>query len=479
MKCNDINVMINDYLDGLLNEKEMQEFNNHIENCEKCKLEFEEIRFIHEIMADSELSSLPENFEKELSQKLEKINSESKQDIENEKHTVNVEKERLEKKKEKKIFGTKDKSKLIDFTSFKESRSFMYIKNHQRMVASLAALLMIGVFTVTSMDNISTFNMQMQDSVVSEEAVESAPADFAVTNESFENKAKADLKMSSAREDSTVGTMAMDNIEFGMAESVEEPSFSDESSVVNNSGGSDSSEIDYSKDRLIIKNGYASIEVLDFDKTISDITNYVTSNGGYVSDMSSSDYGVYNEERDRYLKSGYVNIRIPKNLFDSMFEEISTYGNVQSTNIRSNDITDSYRSTADEVINLEIREKKLREIMEKTVEIKDVIEVERELSRVRGEINRLQGTLQNWEALVELSSVNIEIREVKTLNKYVRPVDATLFEQAKFALIETLNNLMLFVERFIVAFIGNIPNFIIIGFVALVLRIFYKKRLKG
>lgn len=470
MNCKDINVLINNFLDGSLTELEALQFESHIETCVECRLEFEEIKFIHEIMADSELSSLPENFEEELREKLESVNIEvNDEDLKG--STVVLEKQ---SSKTSKVKSTKkEKSKLIDFNAFKESRSIAFVKKHRRMITSVAAVFMIGVFTLGSMDSIPSYRFGSDESYVTSDMVYDEVAE--------EMSMEAPSVMSTMAVESN-GNLKQDrgnvSVTFNEELSSPEAEYGDGKANYALSTSDDNAGVNYKEDRLIIKNGYASIEVLDFDKTMSDIKAFVNSNGGYVSDLSSSKYGDYNEDKDRYYKSGYVNVRIPKRLFDQMFSEISSYGNVESTSISTNDITDSYRGISDEVINLEIREKKLREIMEKTVEITDVIEVERELSRVRGEINRLSGTLQNWESLVELSSINIQIIEVKTLNKYIKPVDATLLEQAKYALIRSLNDLVLFVERFVVAFIGNLPNFIIIGVLALIGRFVYRRRLK-
>lgn len=470
MNCKDINVLINNFLDGSLTELEALQFESHIETCVECRLEFEEIKFIHEIMADSELSSLPENFEEELREKLESVNIEvNDEDLKG--STVVLEKQ---SSKTSKVKSTKkEKSKLIDFNAFKESRSIAFVKKHRRMITSVAAVFMIGVFTLGSMDSIPSYRFGSDESYVTSDMVYDEVAE--------EMSMEAPSVMSTMAVESN-GNLKQDrgnvSVTFNEELSSPEAEYGDGKANYALSTSDDNAGVNYKEDRLIIKNGYASIEVLDFDKTMSDIKAFVNSNGGYVSDLSSSKYGDYNEDKDRYYKSGYINVRIPKRLFDQMFSEISSYGNVESTSISTNDITDSYRGISDEVINLEIREKKLREIMEKTVEITDVIEVERELSRVRGEINRLSGTLQNWESLVELSSINIQIIEVKTLNKYIKPVDATLLEQAKYALIRSLNDLVLFVERFVVAFIGNLPNFIIIGVLALIGRFVYRRRLK-
>ncbi len=51
-------------------------------------------------------------------------------------------------------------------------------------------------------------------------------------------------------------------------------------------------------------------------------------------------------------------------------------------------------------INLQLQEEHLREILQKADNVEDLLQVEKELNRIRTEIDRLTGILNNYDKLV-------------------------------------------------------------------------------
>lgn len=458
MNCNDINILINKRIDGTINQLEEVVLEDHIKTCPSCKEELEDLLYLNEIMADSELVSLPEGFEEELKVKLEKAVS-------------NIE---VDKKSNVLDFNKTRKANITNIAEF--------MSRHKKGLASVAAVFMVGVLTFSTLND-----MKYMD-----KAQVNVAFDTAVTRSMDTDTNYLDAKVGTMEftEDMAVESAMADSPEtsvYGITTTTAEPGAMSEGATSktltkglttdhtsNNSVPDESSK--YSDQRMIIKNGYMHIEVLDYDFTVNMIKDQVNTLGGYVSNMSTSENGVYSEDKGRYLKSGYITIRVPQTSFDGVFGSFNDYGYVANSSVNTEDITDRYRSISDEVLNLEVREERLRDIMSKAVDVKDIIEVERELSRVRGEINSYKGTLKNWEKLVDLSTINIEIREVKTLNKDIRPVDSSLTDKAKYALIARINQLIDILEALVIGIVGVLPVLAILVIVWIVIYIPYKKR---
>jgi Tfp pilus assembly protein PilP len=213
--------------------------------------------------------------------------------------------------------------------------------------------------------------------------------------------------------------------------------------------------------RMIIYSADVQLDIVNYDEQYEKIVSKVNEMGGYVSDANTS-YKYYDEANpENSLKYGYMTIRVPQEHFTGAVDFLKTIGVEKNQNIWSQDITAQYRDIADEVANLEIREAKLREIMDRAEDVEDVITVERELSRVRGEINNYMGTLKNWDRLVSLSTIRIELNEVETLEPRIKPIDKTLMQKARDGFVNSINQLKYLGESLFVGLVAFSPKLVI------------------
>src|SRR5262249_28415313 len=85
----------------------------------------------------------------------------------------------------------------------------------------------------------------------------------------------------------------------------------------------------------------------------------------------------------------------------------------------SQDITDEFYDLEARLKNKQVEEKRLLEHLQKsTGKLEDILAVEKELTRVRGEIEFVQGRLQKLSKLSELTTINVTMQERKD---YVPP----------------------------------------------------------
>lgn len=92
--------------------------------------------------------------------------------------------------------------------------------------------------------------------------------------------------------------------------------------------------------------------------------------------------------------------------------------------------------------NLKKQENRLSEILKMATTVKDVLEVEKELGRVRGEIERLTGRMNYLEQSIEMSTISVDINEPAPFFDGWGIVDS--FKQAVKGFIQTINALEVF-----------------------------------
>jgi hypothetical protein len=157
------------------------------------------------------------------------------------------------------------------------------------------------------------------------------------------------------------------------------------------------------EERMVIYNAYISIETGDIESTFEKVRSLAGKYGGYVAGSSRSTQGM--QERAEII------LRIPKGEFHSAIKEIESYGKLLDERTSSEDITERYVDLKARLSNLQKQEKRLNEILSMAKNVEEILQVERELTRIRGEIESLQGQINYLERNVEMSSVVVNIIE--------------------------------------------------------------------
>jgi len=158
-----------------------------------------------------------------------------------------------------------------------------------------------------------------------------------------------------------------------------------------------------SLDRKIISTAQLQLEVENVQSVYNKITSITLQQGGFIS--GSSIYG-YDER-----KNGQMTIRVPQKNFYTAIEQIEALGTVRSKQVQGQDVTEEYIDINARLGNLQKQENRLSEILKMANTVKDVLDVERELERVRGEIERLTGRMNYLEQSIEVSTITVNVNE--------------------------------------------------------------------
>src|SRR3954454_17472699 len=149
--------------------------------------------------------------------------------------------------------------------------------------------------------------------------------------------------------------------------------------------------------------------------TAEAITRLVKVNGGYLSETNSVSYS--QQQRQATWK-----VRVPVDRFDGFLAEVTRLGELQKRHVDSQDVTQEYYDLDARIANKQEEEKRLlKHLADSTGKLEDILAVERELSRVRGEIEQMQGRLRYLTSLSALSTVTITATDLKDYAPRVSP----------------------------------------------------------
>ena len=179
--------------------------------------------------------------------------------------------------------------------------------------------------------------------------------------------------------------------------------------------------------RKLIRNAELELEVKSFQTAMDQIAALTKSAGGYV-DTSNSQRGGNGK-----LQGTVVAKVLPQNLDDFLLR-LRDLGQLKNQTLKTDDVTKAYFDTQARLENSRRMETQLQELLKHdNSKVADLLQVERELGRVRGEIEQMQGELKLYDFEVQYATVTMQVRE-KDLNQAAAYL---LKEQDNFSLFAT------------------------------------------
>ncbi|HJP86537.1 MAG TPA: DUF4349 domain-containing protein [Gemmatimonadaceae bacterium] len=175
---------------------------------------------------------------------------------------------------------------------------------------------------------------------------------------------------------------------------------------------------------MIIRTGQAFIEVDKVDPAMLKIRQLVAQVGGYVTNSSISG------GKDQ-VRQASIEIKIPNTRYDEAVGSLSSIGKVETVNSNAQDVGEEFVDVSARVANARRLEERLIDLLAKrTGKLDEVLRVERELARVREEIERYEGRLRYLTARVALSTLTVNIHEPAPIIEPGRSPIAEAFRRA-------------------------------------------------
>jgi anti-sigma factor RsiW len=176
--------------------------------------------------------------------------------------------------------------------------------------------------------------------------------------------------------------------------------------------------------RKLIRNATVEVEIVSFDNAVQKITAFASEEHGYVATTDSE------KQANGKLRGQVVVKVLPENL-DRFLQKIRSLGELKNQTLGTEDVTKAYFDTDARLKNARVMEQRLIDMLKaKTGKVSDLLQVEKELGRVREEIEKMQGELKYWDSQVQFATVTISLAE-KDMEE---PAAFLLRERAQLAL---------------------------------------------
>ena len=154
----------------------------------------------------------------------------------------------------------------------------------------------------------------------------------------------------------------------------------------------------------LIRSGGINFQSESIEKDYQIIQNMLGSFDAYLENESQSN--------DNYRKNYSLSIRVPSEKYDSLLNAITKIAyRVQSKYSNVDDVTERYYDLQSRIQNKKELEKRYREILSKANQVKDILEIERNLNEVRTDIETMEGQFNYLSKQIKFSLLQVQFFE--------------------------------------------------------------------
>lgn len=156
--------------------------------------------------------------------------------------------------------------------------------------------------------------------------------------------------------------------------------------------------------KKVIKTGGLSYSVESTKEEYSRIGKLLEKYDAYISSENES---------KGYDRINYnISIKVPPQNFDPLIADLTQDKRLDNRWVNTDDVTERYYDLQSRISNKEKLEVRYQEILKKADNVRDILEVERNLNQVRSEIESLQGQFKLLSHRINFSTVDVSFYEL-------------------------------------------------------------------
>lgn len=150
-------------------------------------------------------------------------------------------------------------------------------------------------------------------------------------------------------------------------------------------------------EQKLIRTGNVSLEVQSISDAEEKITAWAKSLGGYVTNANTWQNG-----------AGFT-VRIPSERFDEAMAQAGNFGRVTNRSVNSQDVSDNYYDMKSRLETKYILRDKLSGYLSQAKDIKDLLEIERQLNSVIEDIESTESRFKRLSGQIDYSTIYINM----------------------------------------------------------------------
>jgi hypothetical protein len=156
---------------------------------------------------------------------------------------------------------------------------------------------------------------------------------------------------------------------------------------------------------MLIRTGQVSLKVDSLEAAVRLVTDAAISVGGVAS-------GAAIHTGERQARTATLELKVPADRYDAVMGRLPAAGRVVSSTTTTADVGEEFVDITARVANARRLEERLAQLLAtRAGKLEEALAVERELARVREEVERYQGRLRYLQSRVAMSTITVELFE--------------------------------------------------------------------
>ncbi|MEI6085710.1 MAG: DUF4349 domain-containing protein [Verrucomicrobiota bacterium] len=155
---------------------------------------------------------------------------------------------------------------------------------------------------------------------------------------------------------------------------------------------------------MLVWKASLSVEVWNVSNAMAQASAAVEQAGGRVERKS-----------DRGQDFAHIVVRVPVASFRKTLTSLESIGTVISKEVSAEDVTEQYIDVEARLKNKLVLRDRLKQLLDKATDVKDVLAIETELNRVQADIDSMEGRIKVLHGQVDLATIELSFEKKKVL----------------------------------------------------------------
>ena len=152
---------------------------------------------------------------------------------------------------------------------------------------------------------------------------------------------------------------------------------------------------------MIVYSGDVQLKVSRLKEAADSVLKLIDQYQGYLSNLQEFNYET--------SQSVSITARIPAAKVFQFLEEVKKLGEVVSSNLSGDEVTEEYFDLQAQLEALRVSEARLKEMLARSGKLSDLLEIERELSNKQSQVNQVVGRMKYLEDRSALGTLSIAL----------------------------------------------------------------------
>lgn len=152
------------------------------------------------------------------------------------------------------------------------------------------------------------------------------------------------------------------------------------------------------QERKLIKTGSVNLEVENLASAEQAVETWCKNFNGYISSS-------YNQEN-----SASFTVRIPSAKFDLAMDTLGDLGKIKYRSLSTQDVSEQFYDLQTRLETRKILRDRLQSYLASAKDMKDMLQIERELNDTLSEIESMEGSMRRLSGQIDYSTINVELQ---------------------------------------------------------------------